>query len=238
MLQAHHTLWPTLLALGEPRAALDHSFEGTAYYESGAHCSLGPLYGNHDPGACALYFGAWAASLLGRADRAVGMSRQAIALARQLAHPFSEALSLFFAAAVHQCLGEPSAVRERAEAAVELAQAHGFGLVLAWATTLQGWAMSRDDHADGGIATIRRGMAATQQTGSEQYRSYFLGLLADACMSAGRVEEGVAGVTEALAAAARTGERFYEAELYRIQGELATLVADPTRPGLRRRSRY
>jgi predicted ATPase len=64
-------------------------------------------------------------------------------------------------------------------------------------------------------------MAATQQTGSEQFRSYFLGLLADACVSAGRMAEGHAGVTEALAATGRTGERFYEAELYRLQGELA-----------------
>jgi DNA-binding winged helix-turn-helix (wHTH) protein/predicted ATPase len=227
VLQAHHTLWPTLLALGEPRAALDHSLEGTAQCEAGAHRPLGSLYGNHDPCACALYFGAWAASLLGLADRALEMSRQAIALARQRAHPFSEALSLFFAAAVHQCRGEPAAVRERAEAAVELAQAHGFGLVLAWATTLLGWAMSREGQADDGIAAIRRGMTATQQTGSEQFRSYFLGLLADACLSTGRFADGLAGVTEALAAAESTGERFYAAELHRLQGELAKLIAGP-----------
>jgi predicted ATPase len=99
--------------------------------------------------------------------------------------------------------------------------------VLAWATTLLGWAMSREGQTDDAIATIRRGMAATQQTGSEQFRSYFLALLADACASAGRVAEGLAAVTEALAAAARTGERFYEAELYRLEGELATLLARP-----------
>jgi predicted ATPase len=123
---------------------------------------------------------------------------------------------------VYQVRGEPAAVRERAGAAAGLAQAHGFGLVHAWATTLLGWAMSRQGQADEGIATIRRGMAATQQSGSEQFRPYFLGLLADACASTGRVEEGRAAVTEALAAAALTGERFYEAELYRLQGELAS----------------
>jgi DNA-binding winged helix-turn-helix (wHTH) protein/predicted ATPase len=222
VLQAHHALWPTLLSLGDPRAALEHSIEGTAQYGAGVQRSPGPLYGNHDPGACALYFGAWALSLLGRGDRAVEMSHQAIALARQQAHPFSEALALFFAAAVHQCRGEPAATRERAETAAGLAQAHGFVLVLAWATTLLGWAISRQGQVDDGIATIRRGMAATQKSGSEQFRSYFLGLLADACAFAGRVEEGRAAVREALAAAARTGERFYEAELYRLEGELAS----------------
>jgi adenylate cyclase len=190
-----------------------------AQYEAGAHDALGPLYGNHDPGACALYFGAWALSLLGQ-DRAVEMSGAAIALARRLAHPFSQTLSLVFAAAVHQVRGEPAVVRERAEAAIVLARAHGFGLVLAWASTLLGWSISREGQPENGIAMIRRGTAATQETGSEQFRPYFLAVLADACAAAGRPAEGLAAVTEALAMAAKTGERFYEAELYRLNGEL------------------
>jgi DNA-binding winged helix-turn-helix (wHTH) protein/predicted ATPase len=220
LLQAHHALWPTLLSLGEIREALDHSSQGTAQYEAGAHSALGPVYGNHDPGVCALYFGAWALSLLGQPDRAVEMSDAAIARAQRLAHPFSHTLSLFFAAAVHQVRGEPAVVRERAEAAIVLARAHGFGLVLAWASTLLGWAMSREGQPEEGIAMIRRGTAATQETGSEQFRPYFLAVLADACAAAGRPAEGLAAVTEALATAAKTGERFHEAELYRLQGEL------------------
>ena len=37
---------------------------------------------------------------------------------------------------------------------------------------------------------------------------------------AGKVEEGLTALAEALAAVDRTGERFYEAELYRLKGEL------------------
>jgi predicted ATPase len=231
-LQAHHALWPTLLARGELREALDHSSRGTALYEAGANSAPAPRYGNHDAGACALYFGAWALGLLGQSDRAVEMSRAAIALAQQLAHPFSQAISLFFAAAMHQCRGEPPAVRERAEAAIVLARAHGFGLVLAWATTLLGWATSRGGQPEEGIALIRQGTAAARETGSEQFRSYFLGLLADACATAGQLTDGLAAVAEALAKAAKTGERFYEAELYRIQGELLRrIVPDPALGG-------
>jgi predicted ATPase len=238
VLQAHHALWPTLLSRGELREALDHSSRGFAQYEAEAHSALAPLYGNHDAGACALYFGAWALGLLGQSDRAVEMSRASIALAQQVAHPFSQALSLFFAAAVHQCRGEPPAVRERAEAAIVLARAHGFGLTLAWATTLRGWAMSREGQPEDGIAMIRRGTAAARETGSEAFRPYFLGLLADACATLGSPADGLAAVAEALAAAAKTGERFYEAELYRLKGELlrrrergeppAALVSDPS----------
>ena len=241
VLQAHHALWPTLLSLGEPREALDHTSRGTALYDAEEHSVIASLYGNHDAGVCALYFGAWALALLGQPDQAVEMSLASIALARRLAHPFSEALSLFFAAAVHQCRGEPTAVQKRAEAAIVLARVHAFGLASAWATTLLGWAMSREGQPKDGIAMIHRGTAAARETGSEQFRPYFLGLLADACATAGRPADGLAAVAEALATAVKTGERFYEAELYRLKGELlrrgehgetqAALVPDPALGG-------
>jgi DNA-binding winged helix-turn-helix (wHTH) protein/predicted ATPase len=220
VLQAHHALWPTLFSLGELSEALDHSSRGVAQYEAEVHGSLAPLYGNHDAGTCALYFGAWTLGLQGSQDRAVEMSRASIALARQLAHPFSQALSLFFSAAVHHCREEPSAVRERAEEAIVLARAHGFGLTLAWATTLLGWAISRKGQPEDGIAMIRRGTAAARETGSEAFRPYFLALLADACTTAGSPADGLAAVAEGLETAEKTGERFYEAELYRLKGEL------------------
>ena len=49
---------------------------------------------------------------------------------------------------------------------------------------------------------------------------YFLALLAEAYGKAGQAEEGLATLAEALATVDRTGERFYEAELYRLKGEL------------------
>src|SRR5262249_3859732 len=47
-----------------------------------------------------------------------------------------------------------------------------------------------------------------------------LGLLAEALSRARRADEGLGVVAEALAEVTRTGERFYEAELYRLKGEL------------------
>ena len=60
-----------------------------------------------------------------------------------------------------------------------------------------------------------------RDTGSEIIQSFFLGLLAEAYQKNGQVEEGLATVAEALAFVERTEERFYEAELWRIYGELA-----------------
>ena len=52
-------------------------------------------------------------------------------------------------------------------------------------------------------------------------RSYYLALLAEACGKVGQAEEGLNALAEALLMVDRTGERYYEAELYRLKGELS-----------------
>jgi predicted ATPase len=49
---------------------------------------------------------------------------------------------------------------------------------------------------------------------------YFLALLAEALGKVGQIEEGLAVLIEALDMVGKTGERFYEAELYRLKGAL------------------
>ena len=49
---------------------------------------------------------------------------------------------------------------------------------------------------------------------------FFLGLIAEQYGKIGRIERGLTFVSEALAAVERTGERWYEAELYRSRGAL------------------
>jgi predicted ATPase len=66
---------------------------------------------------------------------------------------------------------------------------------------------------------MRRGHDAWQVTGAELDRPYFLVLLAEAYGNVGQVNEGLGLLTEASAVVDK-GERFWEAELYRLQGEL------------------
>ena len=63
-------------------------------------------------------------------------------------------------------------------------------------------------------------MAASQVTGMELYRPYHLALLAEAYRKSGQVEEGLSALNEALTVVDKTGERYYEAELYRLKGQL------------------
>ena len=70
------------------------------------------------------------------------------------------------------------------------------------------------------MAQMRQGLAAYRATGSEVTLPYWLTLLAEAHGHMGQREEGLTLLAEALAAAHRTGERWCEAELYRLKGKL------------------
>jgi predicted ATPase len=71
-----------------------------------------------------------------------------------------------------------------------------------------------------GVAQIRQGLAAWRATGSAVWIPYFLALLTEAYGKTGQLEEGLTALTEALVVVDRTGERYYEAELYRLKGTL------------------
>ena len=101
-----------------------------------------------------------------------------------------------------------------------LAREQLFPYWLAVGRITRGWALAHQGQGGEGIEEIRQGLAAYHATGAELGRPWFLALLAEAYGKAGRAEEGLHVIAEGLAAAAHTGEGFFEAEQYRLQGEL------------------
>ncbi len=146
---------------------------------------------------------------------------EALTLARELSHPYSLAIALIWAACIHQHRREWYATRERGEAAIELCTEQGFAFWLAMSTILEGCALAEWGQGEDGIAKVRQSLASWRATGAEIARPYFLALLAEAHGKVGQAGEGLKVLTEALDMAEKNGERFYEAELYRLKGELS-----------------
>jgi predicted ATPase len=80
--------------------------------------------------------------------------------------------------------------------------------------------LAQQGQAQEGITQINQGLSAWRATGAELLRPYGLALLAEAHGTIGEPEAGLAVLAEALIHVATTGERWYESELYRLQGEL------------------
>jgi predicted ATPase len=70
------------------------------------------------------------------------------------------------------------------------------------------------------MAQMRQSLAALQAMGAELYWPCYLTWLAEAYNGMGQTTEGLTVLTEALTTAHKTGERWWEAELYRLKGEL------------------
>jgi predicted ATPase len=84
----------------------------------------------------------------------------------------------------------------------------------------RGWALATQGQWDEGIAHIQQGLVAHQAIDAEIARPVYLAMLTEAYVAAGQVQAGLRVLAEALAHVDRTEERYYEAELYRLKGDL------------------
>jgi len=219
LLEAHRVMGQTMYWLGEMAVAREHFEQGMALYNPQKHRSHAFLYGQ-DPAVICRGFSAWIIWMLGYPDHALHGINEALTLAQELDHPFSLALALHFTAFLRQFRQEAQAVQERAEALMALSTEKGFPFWLAHGTILRGWALTAQGAGAEGIAQMHQGLVAYRGTGAELQRLYFLGLLAEAYGKVGQIEEGLTVLNAALDTVNKTGERYWEAELYRRKGEL------------------
>jgi predicted ATPase len=219
LLVAHLSLGAASFYLGEPTVAREHWDKGIALYDPERHRSLAFVYAT-DPGAAGLSHAAVALWLVGYPDQALKRSDEALALARKVAHPFSLAFALFFAAWLRELRREWPMAGEHAEAMVALSAEQGFADMLLWGTFCRGLALAEQGRTHEGIAQMHDALAAMPSLGFELLRPYYLATLAAACGKAGRTDDALALVTEALALVEGRDERLWEADTHRVEGEL------------------
>jgi predicted ATPase len=219
LLEAYYAVGFTLFNLGELIPAQAHIEQAMALYDPQQHHSHALSYG-YDPGVWFPTYAALVRWYLGCPDQALKSSREALTQVQEPAHPFSLGWALNVSAWLQQYCREAHGTQERAEAAITLSTEQGFPQWLAMGTILRGWALAVQGQGEEGIAQMRQGLATYRATGAEVWRPYFLALLAEGQGKVGQTEEGLEALAEALAVVDRTGERFYEAELYRLKGQL------------------
>jgi class 3 adenylate cyclase/predicted ATPase len=213
---------------GEFAQARRYCEEAIALYAPHLHRGHVFLYGQ-DPKAFALSTLAWSLWALGYPDQARQRVREALSLAQDLFHPLSVAMALTHAALLHQCCREVQASYERAEAIIALCSEQRLPYWLETGIVLRGWALAEQGREGEGMAEMRRGLAAYRTVDIEQGKPHLLAMVAEVEGKVGQIEEGLALVAEALAFIDRTEERYYEAELYRLKGELLLRQAEKLR---------
>jgi predicted ATPase len=160
---------------------------------------------------------------LGHADQARQEGQKAAELAEQLAHPVSQVLALSYLAMLLHFCRQVDAAKAQAEAALALAIQREATFYRHWAPIIVQWAIGSMHPGPAELSALRQAIDEYCATGARLRLPYYLSLLADIYAKAGQPAEALATIDEALTVSTKQNERWWDAELYRLRGELLLL---------------
>jgi len=114
----------------------------------------------------------------------------------------------------------------RARDLKSLCAEQGYAFWLPWITCFEGWVAGTRGNLDEGIALIESGVADWHHTGTRAHLPHLLALLAELYLRDGRLNAAGERLAEARAQAESSGERYWEAELHRLEGEVLLAAGD------------
>jgi predicted ATPase len=201
-----------------------------ALYDFERHRAHKFVYAGHDPGMCSRMNGALALWLLGRPAQALERAEEGLALALRLAHPFSEAQALAFAASLHHFRREPGPAATRAEATIALAMQHGVAPhFAAMARIIGGWSLVMQQRADEGATLAHRGLDELRSLQLVLRLPYLTSIAAECDAAASRNGDARGTLEAAFEVMRRTGERRWEAEMLRLRGQFLLVSGEAER---------
>jgi predicted ATPase len=157
---------------------------------------------------------------LGHADQALKLNREAIEMARAIGHPFTLTFALEHRAWLHNQCRLAAEARAAAEEEIALATEQGFAYWLASAVLFKADSLVLQGQWREALPLLLKGLHDLRATGAGLDLTLHLGFLGEAYTQAGRFEDAMKALDEGLAVAEKCDERFYEAELQRLKGEL------------------
>jgi predicted ATPase len=172
---------------------------------------------------CVIHSRAWQAHALwclGYPQQALSRGLDAVKLVQDLDQPFNQALVSAYLALLQQLRADEAVAREHAEQALALANKYQAPYYRAWAAILVSYALALEQPNEERIGRLRGSITEFKASGARLRLPYYLALLAQVYGKAGRVEVGLTCIDEALTEARTHNERWWDAELHRLRGEL------------------
>ena len=193
-------------------------FDKTSQLSPG-HPELVDLMG-FDPVVARHGFLALTLCCLGYLEQALVQSARAMEEGRKLAHPPSLAMAFSTTCRFHWLIQDIPAVSERSQALISLATEHAFPFWATQANAYRGWLKVKNGHTQEGLSLAHQALRAYEVTQSGAWVPFLRALLSKTYQEAGETASALSLWSEAESAMGSFGERWYEAELYRLKGDL------------------
>jgi predicted ATPase/class 3 adenylate cyclase len=215
----------TRFFLGEFAAARS-LFEQCRGLGDPAHRAAYAAIASEDPYAQVLANLALTLAYLGYFDQARLRLDEALLEARRLGHAAKLVQALNFASMVEALACSPK-MKPHAEEILSISNEHDFTFWRGFGMLSRGWSLTTLGEAQQGLALLREGLSLFRSTGAVIGTPQFLVWLAETYALLGQPDEGQNSLVEAAQIIEATKERHYEAELYRVQGDLLSAIGDP-----------
>jgi class 3 adenylate cyclase/predicted ATPase len=217
--EAHWAIGQTHCYLGELEPARKHLEQSIAVYSPQSLDSTASRDAAGTQIACLLHNAdvLWA---LGYPDQALETSKQALSLAHELSHPFTLAFAFYGVSQINHFRREVQATLKQAEASIALANEQGFPVYIELGNLMRAWSLAMQGDPEKGILQMEHSMDNEPVGSFYAIRPWLYAMFVEVYSAAGQTEEGLRQVAKALTLVEKSGFRFYEAELHRLQGEL------------------
>lgn len=209
---------------GRPEESVRLGFQALELYDPAVHHLDHVATFGEDPGGPIYTFTAMSLAVLGLEDQALQINGHALAAydVYQQIHSRCYMLAGLLFTALQ--MRDADRVMEVSERLLAIAHEYRYPTWIGIATPMRGWALTTRGQIDEGVALIKAGREGWRATGGRLHSSQYPALIAEAYMSAGRLDEAAAWLDTGFADAAECDERYYFSELWRLKGELSLLL--------------
>jgi class 3 adenylate cyclase/predicted ATPase len=222
----HRVMGLSLLETGDIAEGRAHYDQAIALYDPAEHRPLAARFGQ-DAGVSILSYRSKALWLLGYPDAAVADTNQALKDAREIGQAATLMHTLLHALWTHILRGNYVATNAYSDELVALADEKGALLWKALGMVLEGCVMALTGKVSNAVKTLTFGITAYRSTGATSYIPAHLSYLARAYAELGKFDDAWRCIGEAMAAIETTRERWYEAEVNRMAGEIVLMSPEP-----------
>ena len=233
---SHWHLGYILFGLGEYKRARYHLLRVISFYKPQLHHRPLVILRGSDPGVSALAYDACCLWCLGYPEQAEARSREALSMAHVLDHAFSLADVICQGGCVFNRLRRNAQMlSDMGQELAQLSARMGFTSFGGTGTCYWGEGLVGLGQVQEGLVQIREGLTSRESLNTRCFATGILSAQAEAEDRAGSPEKGLIPLARAFNMVAETGERYCEAELNRIEGQLRLALG--TKPKLKPASR-
>jgi len=205
---------------GSFNESLQHVNQGLHLSDLTALPAPASQFHGEDPAISCLTWRALNLWFLGQPDQALVHMQQALDLIQQPVTIFTKATVLCRAALLHLLRGELEQVSQLTGQANAITSEMRYPYFWSSSLIIGGYASLVAQSDEKGITAMRQGLAIHERAGAHMDRPFYLALLADALRLTGQYEQALQALQPAIQQIQQGRTFFYEAELYRLQGQI------------------